>query len=276
MTNMTQEFNLELSSIPIVLVNDVLRGLLHSIIFHRLLVHVVPRELRVLNTSISITDSPDIENLIEEKIVDYLNSVQHPSATATSSSSIAAAVSPSSTSQSKQQGKITKRVAILFYEKRLRKNWFQFSKSEEFVCWEQWTITLHLINDNTTVAAEQEQAKLVKSVEYQFKQSLLKILKIVNGHKEHIPSITTTEGNPFPYQIAIQSNTESWSSMMKRLHIADVPTIERSSLSTKKPHHHQPIPNALPNASSSSTTHNQSSSRPPSLRSIKRYSLDGL
>jgi autophagy-related protein 101 len=29
----------------------------------------------------------------------------------------------------------------------------------------------------------------------------MKILKIVNDYKEHIPSITTTEGNPFPYQV---------------------------------------------------------------------------
>lgn len=29
----------------------------------------------------------------------------------------------------------------------------------------------------------------------------MKILEIVNNFKEHIPSITTTDGNPFPYQV---------------------------------------------------------------------------
>lgn len=46
-----------------------------------------------------------------------------------------------------------------------------------------------------------EKLKSSKSVENQFTQCLMKILKIVNDYKEHIPSITTTEGNPFPYQV---------------------------------------------------------------------------
>lgn len=39
-------------------------------------------------------------------------------------------------------------------------------------------------------------------MERQLKQNLLKILNIINDHKEHIPSITTTDGNPFPYQVS--------------------------------------------------------------------------
>lgn len=46
-----------------------------------------------------------------------------------------------------------------------------------------------------------EKLKASKSVESQFNSNLLKLLKIVNEYKEHIPSITTTEGNPFPYQV---------------------------------------------------------------------------
>lgn len=38
-------------------------------------------------------------------------------------------------------------------------------------------------------------------MERQLNQNLLKILNIINDYKEHIPSITTTEGNPFPYQV---------------------------------------------------------------------------
>jgi hypothetical protein len=30
------------------------------------------------------------------------------------------------------------------------------------------------------------------------------ILRIVDDYKEHIPSITTTEGNPFPYEITVK------------------------------------------------------------------------
>ncbi|RCI03851.1 hypothetical protein CU098_012347 [Rhizopus stolonifer] len=200
MTSSTQEFSLEMTLLPRDQVKDVLRGLLHSIFFHRLLINVTPRELRVLNTTVSITDNADVEKLIEEKTVEFLHNTSSP------------------------------QLAVLFYEKRLKKNWFQFSKSEELVCWEQWNIVLNLVQSPAT---EQEKFRSNKSIESQFGQNLLKILEIVNEFKEHIPSITTTEGNPFPYQIATQSQTESWSAMIKRMLVTDAPTIERS---TPSPH----------------------------------------
>ncbi|CEG77762.1 hypothetical protein RMATCC62417_12458 [Rhizopus microsporus] len=190
----TQEFNLEMTNVPREYVKDMLRGLLHSIFFHRLLVNVAPRELRVLNTTVSITDSQEVETLIEQKIAEFLQN--------TNSSQI-------------KQGKL----AVLFYEKRLKKNWFHFTKGEEFVCWEQWNITLHL----SPSPLEQDKPKATRWMENQLSQCLLTILKIVNEHKEHIPSITTTEGNPFPYQIAIQSQTESWGTMIKRMLVTDPP-----------------------------------------------------
>ncbi|EPB87121.1 hypothetical protein HMPREF1544_06047 [Mucor circinelloides 1006PhL] len=232
MTTSQQEFSLEMTSLPRDQVKDVLRGLLHSIFFHRLLINVLPRELRVLNTTVSITDSADVENLIEEKIAEFLHNSNSPTQV--------------------KQGK----VAVLFYEKRLKKNWFQFSKSEEFVCWEQWDITLNLIQPPKS---EQEKLKSMRSVENQFTQNLMKILKIVNDYKEHIPSITTTEGNPFPYQIAIQSQSESWNTMIKRMLVTDAPTIEKSTSS--------PTTHNTANASSS-----KASSRPSSIRSDRGMS----
>lgn len=164
---------------------------------------------------------------------------------------------------------------MLFYEKRLKKNWFQFSKSEEFVCWEQWNITLnltqppkseqgiyrttHRLSDANKQTTHIEKSKSMKSVENQFIQNLMKILKIVNDYKEHIPSITTTEGNPFPYQIAIQSQSESWNTMIKRMLVTDAPTIEKSTSS--------PVAQNTANVSSS-----KASSRPSSIRSDRGMS----
>ncbi|KAI7901949.1 uncharacterized protein BX663DRAFT_94059 [Cokeromyces recurvatus] len=84
-----------------------------------------------------------------------------------------------------------------------------------------------------TPVSEQEKIKLNKSIEHQFIQCLLKILNMVNEYKEHIPSITTTEGNPFPYQIVVQSQIESWNSILKRLTtVTGAPiTLERSASS---------------------------------------------
>ncbi|KAI8879937.1 hypothetical protein K501DRAFT_255954 [Backusella circina FSU 941] len=165
-----------MASVPRELIKDALRGLLHSIFFHRLLVSVIPREIRVLNTSVSITDSQEVEDLIEAKITEFLQNTR---------------------SNQVKQGKLV----VLFYDKRLQKNWFQFSKSEELVCWEQWNIILNLTQPSQT---EQEKAKASRSIERQLSQCLMTILRIVDDYKEHIPSITTTEGNPFPYEITFK------------------------------------------------------------------------
>ena len=39
-------------------------------------------------------------------------------------------------------------IAVLFYEQRDKKNWFQFSKAKELVCWERWAITMSLAQPN--------------------------------------------------------------------------------------------------------------------------------
>ncbi|KAH8548510.1 hypothetical protein BGW37DRAFT_523280 [Umbelopsis sp. PMI_123] len=160
-----------------------------------LLINVTPREGLFLDTTVSMTGNKEVEDLIEEKVVDFYMSM--------------------SSGQPKRQGKI----AVLFYEKRLKNNWWQFSKSEELICWEQWAITITVVEPQS----EQEKQKIRKSMERQLNQNLIKILNIINEHKEHIPSITTTEGNPFPYQIAILGSSESWAAMIKRLIVTDAP-----------------------------------------------------
>lgn len=40
-------------------------------------------------------------------------------------------------------------IAVLFYEKKQKKIWFQFSKSEELICWEQWAITITVVDPQT-------------------------------------------------------------------------------------------------------------------------------
>ncbi|KAI8992490.1 hypothetical protein BDB01DRAFT_778635 [Pilobolus umbonatus] len=202
MAAVTQEFTIEMTGLPRDQLKDVLRGILHSIFFHRLLITVMPRELRVLNTTVSITDSPDIENLIEDKIQTILHLIR-------------------SSSQLRQM-----KLAVLFYEKRLKKNWYQITKTEEFVCWEHWDIVLNMAPSSLT---EKDKLKAIKTAENQLRQCLMNILRLVNEHKEHIPSITITEGNPFPYQIGIQTPTESWNAMMKRLLVTDAITIEKSA-----------------------------------------------
>ncbi|SAM04103.1 hypothetical protein [Absidia glauca] len=190
MATNAREFGIEMTSIPKRHLRNVLQALLHSIFFHRLLVNVKPRELNVLDTTVSITDSWEVEALIEEKTNEFLSSLH----------------------DNTKQGKI----AVLFYEKKSARNWFQITRTEELVCWERWTLTLGLAQDSP----ESQDGMCGR----QLSQSLLEILKMANDHKENVPSITTIDGNPFPYRIVIPSRSESWSAMMRRLLVTDTLT----------------------------------------------------
>lgn len=46
-------------------------------------------------------------------------------------------------------------------------------------------------------------------MEKSVQKTALKIVNIMNRDKDHIPLITTTESNPFPYQIVINPQNES-------------------------------------------------------------------
>ena len=55
-----------------------------------------------------------------------------------------------------------------------------------------------------------ERMKVTKAMETTLQRAILKIVTIVNQHKDHIPPITTSETNPFPYQIILNPRLEGW------------------------------------------------------------------
>lgn len=48
-----------------------------------------------------------------------------------------------------------------------------------------------------------ERAKVRRASETTLHNTIFKAITFANAHKDHIPPITTTESNPFPYQIHI-------------------------------------------------------------------------
>ena len=48
-----------------------------------------------------------------------------------------------------------------------------------------------------------EQRKVMRAMETSLQKTAFKIVAIANGNKEQIPPITTSETNPFPYQILL-------------------------------------------------------------------------
>jgi hypothetical protein len=59
-----------------------------------------------------------------------------------------------------------------------------------------------------------ERAKVRKAMETMLLKTAMKIVSTVNQHKEHIPPITTSEANPFPYQININPKGDGWGARM--------------------------------------------------------------
>ncbi|QSZ35515.1 hypothetical protein DSL72_008385 [Monilinia vaccinii-corymbosi] len=99
-------------------------------------------------------------------------------------------------------------MAVQFFEKKRRKAWF--TKGEEEVCWEQWTLDVTLATPRT----ESERAKVRSAMEAMLLKAAMKIVTTVNMEKDHIPPITTSEANPFPYQIIINPRGDSWGARM--------------------------------------------------------------
>ncbi|ORX95334.1 DUF1649-domain-containing protein [Basidiobolus meristosporus CBS 931.73] len=183
---MTPEvFNFDLT-VERLLLKDVLRAVLHSILFHRVFGNVRPREVDFMDLTYVAIEDAGIDKAVEEKIPAFLKTID---------------------ASRNQRGQL----AVMFYEKRTRKAWF--SKSEEEVCWEQWIITFTILRPNNE--RDRNQARM--RTERQVADFLMDIVQIVNDRKDHIPPITNNDPNPFPFQITVPSVNDTWGSMFKRM-----------------------------------------------------------
>jgi autophagy-related protein 101 len=54
-----------------------------------------------------------------------------------------------------------------------------------------------------------EAVKVRRAMEKSLQKTALKVINIVNRDKDHIPPITTTEMNPFPYQITVNPKSDT-------------------------------------------------------------------
>lgn len=94
-------------------------------------------------------------------------------------------------------------VTVSFLEKRRRKAWML--RGDEEICWETWLIRVTVVEPRT----DGERAKVRRAMEQTLFKSVMKIITIVNANKDHIPPITTSETNPFPYRIDVDVSANS-------------------------------------------------------------------
>jgi len=171
-------------------IKDVVKGILHTIFFHRYFPSIRPSTIEVLDLTLPFVTDPDLETLISTRVHQLVRQ-------------LSSTTSPNSS--------VRGQIGVQFFEKRRRKagglGWFTGgAKQEEEICWEKWRLEVTLATPKT----ESERTKVTKAMGMTLQRTALKIVGIVNQHKDHIPPITTSEMNPFPYQIDLNPRVEGW------------------------------------------------------------------
>jgi hypothetical protein len=187
-------------------VKDVLRCVLHTILFNRALGLVRPREVDLELFNITYVQCVDrgVERTVDERVQHVLHWME------------------------KHPGKSVQ-VSLKFFEKRYKQAWF--SKQEERLYWEQWDVnisckqsgssmggragTRHRSN-TTSVDTHDLQEHHEKQVRLQslLRLVLTQILKHVNDKKEHIPPVVSSDTVTFPYEINISNPDTAPSSLV--------------------------------------------------------------
>lgn len=203
------EFILEAFADPIS-VREVIRGILHTIFFHRMLQSLKPETQDILDLTLPHVSNPELETLIEQKasaMVRQLDAERH---------------------QGSGAGAGRGQVVVQFFERRRRKTsgWNPLGgRGDEEVCWESWTVKVTVAEPRTETGTSNnlkdtlgrmaneergtERAKVRRAAQQTLQKTVLKIVTYVNTHMDHIPPITTTESNPFPYQIHVNNGTNN-------------------------------------------------------------------
>ncbi|KAK6521589.1 hypothetical protein TWF506_001801 [Arthrobotrys conoides] len=163
---------------------DVVKAILAAIFFHRLFPSIRPKTRDLLDLTLPSVDDSELDALIENRTSSMIRSVE----------------STPGASSAKTQ------IAVQFFEKKQkRKAWF--STKDEEVCWEQWLLDITLLYPRT----ESQRTQARKDMESALQLTILKIIDIVNNNKDHIPPITTSDYNPFPYKIFVPQKGDNWS-----------------------------------------------------------------
>ncbi|XP_057966012.1 autophagy-related protein 101 isoform X2 [Malania oleifera] len=199
------------------LVGFLTRCILHTIVFHRALGLVRPKDidLELFDITYVQCGDPELEKKIDEKIEQFISWVEkHPN--------------------KKSQ------ICLSFYEvKNKQASWF--NKTERLY-WEQWYINLNVAQHTKANSSKSHNSKIVvdpgdsvmeqrsarrASLEASLREVLFQIIKFVNEKKDHIPPIPSLEGISFPYEITIPSSSDSafGMEMIKRMLQTGHPTM---------------------------------------------------
>eukprot|EP00271_Cylindrocystis_brebissonii_P013500 TRINITY_DN33361_c0_g1_i1.p1 TRINITY_DN33361_c0_g1~~TRINITY_DN33361_c0_g1_i1.p1 ORF type:complete len:247 (+),score=49.62 TRINITY_DN33361_c0_g1_i1:321-1061(+) len=219
-------------------IREVLRCILHTIMFHRALGLVRPKDVDTELFDLTYVQCGDsaIEKKIDEKIEHFCTWVEkHPL----------------------KKGQ----VCLSFYERRNKQTWF--SSKQQRLFWEQWCLQLRVVSNEEQHVQQQEQQQPLPSpsgstprsrdgawpatpfspergtqegcgdgvaeaedrrqrtaaLEAELRDVLLQVLFIVNEKRDHIPPVVSADVASFPYEITIPTTSDSafGMDMLKRM-----------------------------------------------------------
>lgn len=190
-------------------IREVLRCILHTIVFHRALGLVRPKDVDCELFEITYVQCGDLglEKKIEEKIDQFIVWVEkHPNRKC--------------------------QVSLSFYEVKNKQPSWPFSNKVERLYWEQWHINLNVttpkvhsksrpgkapsnLGEDTLEGSSLRHAALESSL----REVIFQIIKFVNEKKDHIPAVQNSDVISFPYEITVPSSSDSlWhADVLKRM-----------------------------------------------------------
>ncbi|ETN40388.1 uncharacterized protein HMPREF1541_04665 [Cyphellophora europaea CBS 101466] len=183
------------------LVRDLAKGILHTIFFHRYFPSIRPS--LTTDTSLPIPlpcilDPPEIAAAIDTSVAELMSQLNTPSG-------------PGNVPPGGSRGEIV----VQFFDRKRRKTGYTGgwlgrlggggAQTDEEVCWEEWRLKVVVARPRS----EADRIKVRRAMESSLQKTALKIVDLVNKEKDHIPPITTSEQNPFPYRMLVNPKQQN-------------------------------------------------------------------
>ncbi|KAI1878054.1 uncharacterized protein JN550_000236 [Neoarthrinium moseri] len=203
-----QEFILDVFTDP-ASVRDVVRAILHTIFFHRFFPSITPQSREVLDITLPYVSNQELDTMIENRTAELDRELSAERTHAPNPAGGVGAGGGPGGGGGGGGGGGRGNISVQFFEKKRRKTWYMraaYGGGDEEICWESWTVKVTVAEPRT----ESERAKVRKAMEQTLLTTVMKIITCVNQNKDHILPITTSETNPFPYQIHVNQKDDGW------------------------------------------------------------------